>query len=298
MNIMHILFNPHAGNGNGKNELENLNSFLADYEVLFHDMTEISDYASFFSSIPSEDKILIVGGDGTLNRFVNESANLRYENEIWYYAAGSGNDFLHDLGMQKGAAPFPINKYIEKLPEVIVNGKNYKFINGMGYGLDGYCCEEGDRQRSLSKKPINYTKIAILGLLFRYHHANATVTVDGVTKKYKKVWITPTMNGRFYGGGMMMAPSQNRLSEDGLLTVVVAHNISSLHLLTIFPSIFKGEHVKYTKYIEVLKGKHIKVEYDRPVSAQIDGETVRNVKEYEAFTYEYAKKTTKETVNG
>ena len=106
------------------------------------------------------------------------------------------------------------------------------------------------------------------------------------------------MSGRFYGGGMMMAPSHNRLSDDGLLTVVVAHNISNIHLLTIFPSIFKGKHVKHTKYIEVLKGKHIKVEYDRPVSAQIDGETLQNVREYEAYTYEYAKKNSKEPING
>ena len=298
MNTMHILFNPHAGSGNGKNELENLKNTLSDYEFVFHDMTKISDYSSFFSSISTEDKVLVAGGDGTLNRFINESSDVKYENEIWYYAAGSGNDFLHDLGMQKGAGPFPINKYIENLPEVTLNGKVYKFLNGIGYGLDGYCCEEGDRERSLTKKPINYTKIAIIGLLFKYRRTKATVTVDGVTKEYKKVWITPTMNGRFYGGGMMMAPSQNRLSDDGLLTVVVAHNLSSLRLLSIFPSIFKGDHVKYKKYIDILKGKHIKVEYDRPVSAQIDGETVTDVKEYEAFTYEYAKKNLKETVNG
>ena len=298
MDIFHILFNPHAGGGTGANETKKLNGLLSDSKLIFHDMTKISDYKEFFGSIASEDKVIVSGGDGTLNRFINDTYDVSYENEIWYYASGSGNDFLHDLGMQKGASPFPIDKYIEKLPEVTVKGKTYRFINGIGYGIDGYCCEEGDRQRARSTKPVNYTKIAIMGLLFHYRRTNARVTIDGVTKEYKKVWLAPAMNGRFYGGGMMMAPSQNRLADDRSLTVVVAHDVSSLHLLTIFPSIFKGEHIKYEKYIDVLKGKHIKVEFDRPVSAQIDGETVTDVKEYEAFTYEYAEKKTKEKVNG
>ncbi len=47
------------------------------------------------------------------------------------------------------------------------------------------------------------TAIAIKGLLFHYRPTNAVITVDGVTHTYKKVWLVPTMNGRYYGGGMM-----------------------------------------------------------------------------------------------
>ena len=49
----------------------------------------------------------------------------------------------------------------------------------------------------------------------------------------------------------------------------------------IFPSIFKGEHLKHTKHAKVFTGKHITVEFDRPVALQIDGETILNVKSYE-----------------
>lgn len=296
MSIMHVLFNPHAGAGTGENENANLKGMLTEHELIFHDITKISDFPGFFTSISDEDKILIAGGDGTLNRFVNNLEGISYKNELWYYASGSGNDFLHDLGMKKGAAPFPLSKYIENLPTVVLNGKTFKFLNGIGYGLDGYVCDEGNKLRALSNKPINYTKIAIMGLLFRYRRTKAKVIVDGVTKEYNKVWFASAMNGRFYGGGMMLAPSQNRLSNDKL-SLVVAHDLSKFRLLTIFPSVFKGNHVKYKKYIDVIEAKHIKVEYDSAVSAQIDGETVTNVRSYEAYTYDSVPKKQEELIN-
>jgi diacylglycerol kinase family enzyme len=59
----------------------------------------------------------------------------------------------------------------------------------------------------------------------------------------------------------------------------------------IFPSIFKGEHVKNTKYVTVLTGKNITVEFDRPTPLQIDGETVLGVTEYNAVAYSKVKET-------
>ena len=48
----------------------------------------------------------------------------------------------------------------------------------------------------------------------------------------------------------------------------------------IFPSIFKGTHVKHEKNITVFSGKDITVKFDRPTPLQIDGETHLNVTEY------------------
>ena len=49
------------------------------------------------SSLEGDDSIIICGGDGTLNRFVNAIYDLNTDKEILYYAAGSGNDFLRDI---------------------------------------------------------------------------------------------------------------------------------------------------------------------------------------------------------
>lgn len=275
-----VLYNPYAGNGRGTEETRKLKDILSDDVLDFCDITTIKDYAEFFRSLPADNRVVVSGGDGTLNCFINNIANVNISNDIYYFATGSGNDFLHDTGREKGSAPFCINSYIKNLPEVTVDNRNYKFLNGIGYGIDGYCCEVGDIQRNSSKKSINYTAIAIKGLLFHYKPTNAVITVDGQKKAYKKVWLAPTMNGRFYGGGMMPTPKQNRLGGDGIVSTLVFFGSGKLRTLMIFPSIFKGEHVKQTKFVEVLTGRDITVEFDRPTSLQIDGETILGVTKY------------------
>lgn len=275
-----VLYNPLAGNGRGYAQAQELRALYPDNELDFVDMTEIQDYQEFFDTLPRGEAVIICGGDGTINRFINDSNAAGEKREILYYATGSGNDFLRDVGKKRGEAPFIINDYIKDLPLVTVGGKSYRFLNGVGYGIDGYCCEEGDRLREISDKPVNYTAIAIKGLLFHYKTTCAEVTVDGVTHKYKNVWLAPTMNGRYYGGGMMPTPEQNRLDDERKVSVMVFHHPGKLKTLMVFPSIFKGEHVKHKSMVEVLAGHNIEVKFSRPTPLQIDGETISGVTGY------------------
>ena len=291
MNNYCILYNPFSGNGQGKVAAEALLAKIGDAECV--DMTALDGYEEFFASHP-DSHIIICGGDGTLNRFINDTAHINITTPISYYASGSGNDFLRDISGSEGEI-ISIDKYIERLPTCNVNGKDYKFINGIGYGIDGYCCEVGDELRRTTDKPINYTGIAIKGLLFHYKPTSATVTVDGVEHKFKKVWIAPTMLGRYYGGGMMPTPSQDRLNEDSSVSAMIFHGTGKLRTLMIFPSLFKGEHVKHEKNISILTGKSVTVEFDSPRALQVDGETVLNVKKYSVTAHENAVIEEKET---
>ena len=275
-----VLYNPNAGNGTGKSEAEKLRDILKGDELTFTDITKLGGYADFFAGLDKDEGLILAGGDGTLNRFINETEGLDPGRDIYYFAAGSGNDFAHDLGKGKDDAPFVITKYLKDLPTVTVKGKKYRFLNGVGYGIDGYCCEVGDKLRATSTKPVNYTAIAIKGLLFHYHPANAEVIVDSVSHTYRKVWLAPTMNGRYYGGGMEVAPAQDRLNAAREQSVVVMYGSGKLKTLIVFPSIFKGEHVKHKEMVEVLTGHEITVKFDRPCALQIDGETVLGVTEY------------------
>ena len=276
----YILYNPHAGAGNSREKAEALIS-LYEGEVTLLDITEIEDYAAFLAPLEAEDAIVICGGDGTLNRFANAIEGLDCRCDIQYFAIGTGNDFLHDLDAESGEKPFLVKQYLKDLPVVEVNGKKCRFLNGIGFGIDGYCCEIGDKKKAAAPdKPVNYTAIAIKGLLFHYKPTSATVTVDGKSYTYKKVWIAATMKGRFYGGGMMTAPKQDRGNDSGEVTLVVMHGSGKLKTLMVFPSIFKGEHVKHEKMVAVHTGKDISVTFDRPTALQIDGETVLDVTTY------------------
>ena len=281
MSKIYVLFNPSACSDSGENKAHELDKIQLGGKPIYKNITEIADYAEFFGGIDESDTVIIAGGDGTLNRFINDTDKIDIKPRLMYFAAGSGNDFLHDLGQNVGCEPFDIEKYITNLPTVTVKGRDYKFINGVGYGIDGYCCEVGDKLRSTSDKPVNYTSIAIKGLLFHYNPTNATVIVDGVTRTYKKVWLAPTMNGRFYGGGMMVTPKQDRLNND-TLSVCVMYGSGKLKTLMVFPTIFKGEHVNHGEMVEVLTGREITVKFDKPTALQIDGETILGVTEYTA----------------
>ena len=67
-----ILYNPKAGNGCGKEGAEKLKDILHNGELTFTDMTDITDTAAFQRSLGADDKLVICGGDGTLNRFIND----------------------------------------------------------------------------------------------------------------------------------------------------------------------------------------------------------------------------------
>lgn len=280
-----ILFNPLAGNCD-ESLIEAYLPLPFGEQTEKYDITKIKDYSELLSSFADDDKIIVCGGDGTLNRFINIADIDKIENDILFFSAGSGNDFLHDLGEKALDKLIRINDYIKNLPELSVNGKTYKFINGIGFGIDGYVCKEVNRLRAKQKggRKKGYTHIALKGLMFMFKPVNATVIVDGKEYKYKKVWMVPAMKGRYFGGGMMIAPNQDRLNNDKTVSVIVAHSLSPLKITTLFPSIFKGKHIKYTNHIAVHTANTATVIFDRSCDMQIDGETLTDVKEYTVKT--------------
>ncbi len=274
----YILYNPLSGNGQGSKAAgEDWSAYGDSREIL--DVTKIDDMAGLVASMAEGDAIILCGGDGTLNHFINDTRGLQLPGKVYFRSNGTGNDFLRDIGRSGSTEPVDMAPYLTRLPRVTVNGETRLFLNGVGYGIDGYCCEVGDKLRQTSDKPINYTGIAIKGLLFHFRPRNATVTVDGKTQTFSKVWLAPTMNGRFYGGGMMATPDQDRLKSETVSTLVM-YGSGKLRTLAVFPSIFKGEHIKHDKMVKVLTGREITVEFDRPTALQIDGETVLGVRKY------------------
>ena len=279
MSKAYILYNPLAGDGKIKNDLDAF-AVVIDDDVIFADLTEAGILEKTAAAMDLDDYIILCGGDGTLNRFVNATAHLNIKNEILYYPCGVCNDFAREFQREYGSNPFAITQYLKDLPAVTVKGKTYHFINGVGFAIDGYCCQEGDRLRHIPGKKVNDTRIAIQGLLSKYKPTGATVCVDGVKHSFDKVWITSTVYGKYYGGGMIPAPQQKR--GDDHLSLMVFHDSNKLRTLMMFPSIFKGTIMKFNKYVSIYCGREITVTFDEPRPLQIDGEAIDNVLSYTA----------------
>ena len=289
--MKYVLYNPLANNKRGLQNASTIMQLDSESEYVFKDITALEDVNSFLDGATPEDEIIVAGGDGTLNRFVNAIGDRDLKNDVYYYAAGSGNDFMRDACNNSGERLLKINDYIADLPIVEIDGKISYFFNGIGFGIDGYCCEEGDKFQAKSDRPVNYTTIALKGLFYKYSPRSAKVTVDGETREYQNVWLAPTMNGRYIGGGMMIAPIQDRLNAERTVASMVMFHKNRLRILLAFPTVFKGEHVvKHKKLIDTRHGHTVTVEFDRPTALQIDGETVKSVLKYTVYSGEAKRK--------
>ena len=275
-----ILFNSHANNNDISAALEAVRAYAAAPDTVEKDLTQV-DLRAEICALSENDRVLLLGGDGTIMRLANALDGAAYKASLYLWKSGTGNDFLRDLGKNEDAEPVLLNPYLVGLPHVEVKGKTYLYINGIGFGLDGTVCEVTDKLKAKGVKKINYTMESIKLLLGGFKCPSGRVTVDGVTKSYKKIWLASAMYGKYYGGGMRVAPDQARGS--GSLTCCVWHTSGKLATLMHFPKIFTGEHVKYKKSIDVITGKRITVEFDRPNALQIDGETVSGVTTYTAW---------------
>ena len=280
---IYVLYNPMADNGRGEETANKLKAMYPGDELFFRNVTEMGNLPAFLDALGGEDRVILCGGDGTLNHFVNDLDGYVPQNKILLYGAGTGNDFMNDRGLPNDAAPFAINEYLVDLPTVTVNGMTRRFINGIGYGIDGYCCEVGDALRETSDKPINYTSIAIKGLLFHFKPCDATVTVDGKTETFRRVWLASTMFGKCYGGNMRPTPDQDRSKTDQV-SVIVYHNCGKIKALMAFPDFSAGKQAKHEKIMKIIPGKEVTVSFSRPCALQIDGETVKNVSTYTVRT--------------
>lgn len=276
----YVLYNGKSNNGRGYAGATAIQAKLPGEKIEYVD-TQKLNYDKFFASKEDENcRIVLCGGDGTLNYFVNHTSEETRAIEFDYFATGTGNDFCKDIEAAPGEIVKNVNRYMQNLPTVTVNGKSYKFLNGVGYGIDGYCCEIGDFERSKSSKPVNYTAIAIKGILFHFKPRTATIIIDDkpeIVVEY--AWLVPTMKGRCYGGGMYPTPKQDRNASDGSLSVMTYRTKSAIKALATFPKIFKGEHVK-SSVVNIYTGQNITVKFDKPCALQIDGETILNVSEY------------------
>ncbi|MBQ7830378.1 MAG: diacylglycerol kinase family protein [Clostridia bacterium] len=274
----YILYNPKANNENN-----DLNIIPGAEELEKRGVKKVSliglDVPEFCASLSSSDRVLLCGGDGTLHHFANNAYGLEFPCTVCALRSGTGNDFLTDIGQQGNENLTDIRKYLQNLPEVEIKGDKRRCLNGVGLGVDGSVCRGVEEFKAkTNKKKANYTTIALDQLLRKYKRPTGRVTVDGVTHEYKDLWAISTMKGRYFGGGMMIAPGQDR--ESGRVSVMAMHGGSKPKTLAVFLKVFKGNHVKHTEMVDIFEGYEVTVEFDEPRDLQIDGEVYTDVSTY------------------
>lgn len=237
------------------------------------------DYKKFFSELAPEDDVVIIGGDMSINHFIRKINGTKVSNKVYVRAYGYGSDFVNDIE-ERLTDDVLLNPYIDNLPMATIKNHHRPFINGVGFGLDGYCCATADYIKAKSPAAtVDYTGIALRGLLYKFKPVHATVEVDDQKYEFDNVWLAATMKGRYFGGGMKIAPDQKRESSDNL-TVIIYTVKSRIKALLSFPDVFKGTHVKNTEIVKIYTGKKVHMKFDRIADAEVDGDTVKKIDEY------------------
>lgn len=277
VSMTHILYNPLANGGNGCEGLDDVIAAFEGEEQNVQDITRL-DTRPFLMSLPETDKVILCGGDGTINHLINDLCDELPGVPVYIWKFGTGNDFWRDVPVKQEKEMVLLNDYIRNLPVTEVNGRRIRFVNNCSYGMDGLICEIGEEQKRRTKKRVSYAKLALRVVFRDYQRANARVTVDGETREYEKVWMATVMNGRYLGGGMKLAPGQDRLSDK--VCCVVWHTTPRFLSLILFVSVFWGGHVKLKNMFDMRFGRDVQVEFDRPAAMQLDGEVVHEVTQY------------------
>lgn len=131
--IAHIalLANPRAGSGRGLHLLNALKEELEGRSIR---------YTIFIGDWPEElynySDAWVVGGDGTLNAFINRYPDCSLP--ITLFPGGSGNDYhwlLYGDRTIEELLHFALNGKLQRMDAGICNGK--LFMNGIGIGFDG-----------------------------------------------------------------------------------------------------------------------------------------------------------------
>ncbi len=268
-----ILHNPMTKNKKARRRLKRVVNYFKRRNIRFRlkSLLKIDDLEAFIKRIPSDSKLVLLGGDGTINAFINRTYNLHVAQSIYLMGVGSGNDFLRSLKRQNTG-----HQFIRRMK---YGRKSRFFINGSGLGMDGQIAHRVNQSPRTNR--FNYFLSAIKTFAtFRPKYME--VEIDGKLHTFKKGYLLNVNSGEYIGGGMRLTPDANL--DDDQLEVLVVHRISRPFLFLIFLSVYFGFHTRFKRYIFRSKGHHVKATMFSSQIAQCDGETFRKVRDFEAWS--------------
>lgn len=255
-----IVCNPRAGNGKALTVADEIAVHLKEKKIPY------SLFTAYWPQAWNEiTEVWIVGGDGTLNYFVNQYPDI--DIPLCIFKGGTGNDFqelLYEYRNLEDQIKNVLNGLPHPVDAGICNGK--LFLNGVGIGFDGAIVKD-----LLSKKKSNGKSaylISILKNIFGWREKKCSVIFDEhiITQDCFMINIA---NGKAYGGGFKVAPKAS--VEDGLLDLNIVGEIASFKRLYYMPIIEKGKHLQLS-FVQYHQPKKVEIKCDELLPAHMDGE--------------------------
>lgn len=265
-----FIINPTAGSGKAKKFESYIEKYMKDkdinYKVIF--TRKAKEAIDIVVNNPEYSICIAVGGDGTAGEVANGILKRGY-GTLGIIPAGTGNDLSKSLLITDDIQE-AFKKIIDKKIKAIDLGRvdDIYFFNIASLGFDAEVVRHTNKIKKVIKGKTAYI-LGVLTSLLVYKSRDMNIEVDGV-EFLRKATLVAIGNGEFYGGGMQILPMAKL--DDGLLDICIVKNVTNFRILFLFPSIFKGQHIKYKKYVEFQQGKKIKIKVEGEMYLNIDGE--------------------------
>ncbi|HXZ79660.1 MAG TPA: diacylglycerol kinase family protein [Terriglobales bacterium] len=259
------------------------NASLRDLETfrIANEDVEITPAATI--SAPA-DVALIFGGDGTVHRHLPALAETKMPTLV--VPTGSGNDFARALGLAKmrlAVAAWqrfctkPDNVRVIDLGAIEPIGGNSSdrqitlFCCIASVGLDSEVNRIANSYPRWLRAHGGYLA-AVPPALASFRPFHLTIRRDdGHDIHSEPATLCAFANASSYGDGMRIAPRAQL--EDGLLDVCFVRSVSKLRLLQMFPSVYRGTHLRFRE-ISYSQTNRVEITSDRPTDVYADGEFV------------------------
>ncbi len=228
--------------------------------------------------------VIAVGGDGTVNEAINglcDGENAPASDvSFGFVMYGTGGDFRRSFDVPKG-----VSAAIERLKsgrtQVIDLGRLrytgasgaqslrwFNNISSFGFSGEVVRAVNAARYSKLLGGKFSFLWNSFLELR-KYQGCKVDISIDGETIT-GNVCTAAVCNGRFFGGGMMMAP--NAALDDGSFDVVIVRQDPPL---TIFDMrlLYSGKHLSHPN-VSVHRGKKIEAKplSNAPIYLDVEGE--------------------------
>ncbi|OIR14237.1 putative lipid kinase BmrU [mine drainage metagenome] len=255
-----ILVNPFAGKGKS-----NRLAVWLEKQLISKNIPSTIFRKQWPSTFDDFSDIWIIGGDGTINYFINHYPECKLP--IALFKGGTGDDFAWKL-YGDISNDEQLELILNASPRFVDAGKfNSKlFINCLGVGFDGEILQSMNTIRFIGGH-FGYL-LAVIKKIFSFHEPRFVITAAEEVWN-EKILLLMINNSSRAGGGFFVAP--NASINDGKLDMVFCKKLSVLQRLRYVPVIEKGKHLHLPFVVHRL-GEKFTIECDAETAVQVDGE--------------------------
>jgi diacylglycerol kinase (ATP) len=217
------------------------------------------------------DRVVAVGGDGTVGEVLNGLATSATALAIVPY--GTGNDLARELQVPwaldeaLACAATGVRRRIDLGTE---GGRYFGVIVGVGFAAE--VMRQTNRRTGLAKGPAAIF-LAILQTLADLRPLPVVLVLDEGTPEERRVETPLTalfvMNTQTTGGGLRLCPEA--VPDDGLLDLCLMKDIGRLDLVATLPRAYQGRHVGHPK-VAFFRARSVRVEAPEPMTKMFDGD--------------------------